>query len=367
MLIRSSDLNDEIDALNAIYGENTVTVTFHNHHHTTIVLKLPDLTYGFLLQIPGTYPNSVPRVMGVDNLVQSRELGVQESATYLHACISGVYQPGSVCLYDAIDELAPMLDRQKQQRQYRSREDAMEVLTQQSMALRDLAVRARRRSLQFQDGIDDDFPGVSDCAACMEPFFKILMTHLQCQHSFCPDCLYGRPSPYSASLGALLTIDQLVEGILSALRGRTEFKCCGKSIPLREFRKISNLDDDFLDNYSKWLQELHCPNPLYCPWEKCSAFIPRFFVRQDFVGCPFCKRLLCMGCGGKGHQGVCANDGALQQMIKEGGWKFCPNCSHLVERVTGCNHMTCRCGSDFCYNCGEERDEWNVCDCEDYH
>ncbi|KAK5281325.1 hypothetical protein LTR20_007001 [Exophiala xenobiotica] len=243
MLIRSSDLSDEIDALNAIYGENTVTVTFHNHHHTTIVLKLPDLTYGFLLQIPGTYPNSIPRVMGVDDLVQSREFGVQESATYLHACISGVYQHGSVCLYDAIDELAPMLDRQKQQRQYKNREDAMEVLTQQSMALRDLAVRARRRSLQFQDGIDDNFPGVSDCAACMEPFFKILMTHLQCQHSFCPNCLY--------------------EGILSALRGQTEFKCCGKSIPLREFRKISNLDDDFVNNYSKWLQELHCPNPLY--------------------------------------------------------------------------------------------------------
>ncbi|KAK5204081.1 hypothetical protein LTR41_010293 [Exophiala xenobiotica] len=251
MLIRSSDLSDEIDALNAIYGENTVTVTFHNHHHTTIVLKLPDLTYGFLVQIPGTYPNSIPRVMGVDDLVQSREFGVLESATYLHACISGVYQPGSVCLYDAIDELAPMLNRQKQQRQYRNREDAMEVLTQQSMALRDLAVRARRRSLQFQDGIDDDFPGVSDCAACMEPFFKILMTHLQCQHSFCPDCLY--------------------EGILSALRGRTEFKCCGKSIPLREFRKISNLDDDFVNNYSKWLEELHCPNPLYLSEKRKAA------------------------------------------------------------------------------------------------
>lgn len=196
MLIRSSELSDEINALNAIYGENTVTVTFHNHHHTTIVLKLPNLTYGFLLQIPSTYPNSIPRVMGVDDLAQSRDLSVQQSATYLHACIAAVHQPRSVCLYDAIDELAPILHLQRKQRQYRCREDAMEVLTEQSIALRDLAVRAKSRSFQFQSNIDDNFPGVSDCAACMEPFFKIMMTNLQCQHSFCRECLHDASPLY---------------------------------------------------------------------------------------------------------------------------------------------------------------------------
>ena len=32
--------------------------------------------------------------------------------------------------------------------------------------------------------------------------------------------------------------------------------------------------------------------------------------------------------------------------------QICPHCSSLVERSSGCNHMTCKCGGDFCYQCG---------------
>ena len=30
----------------------------------------------------------------------------------------------------------------------------------------------------------------------------------------------------------------------------------------------------------------------------------------------------------------------------------CPDCCQLVERSTGCPHMSCVCGGEFCYNCG---------------
>jgi hypothetical protein len=30
----------------------------------------------------------------------------------------------------------------------------------------------------------------------------------------------------------------------------------------------------------------------------------------------------------------------------------CPNCSVCIERNEGCNHMMCKCGTRFCYNCG---------------
>lgn len=33
--------------------------------------------------------------------------------------------------------------------------------------------------------------------------------------------------------------------------------------------------------------------------------------------------------------------------------KKCPKCNFYIERITGCNHMTCnRCKTDFCYLCG---------------
>ncbi|AES70449.1 putative transcription factor C2H2 family [Medicago truncatula] len=40
------------------------------------------------------------------------------------------------------------------------------------------------------------------------------------------------------------------------------------------------------------------------------------------------------------------------ELAKRESWKKCPRCSFYVERINGCNHMMCRCGCDFCYNCG---------------
>ena len=31
--------------------------------------------------------------------------------------------------------------------------------------------------------------------------------------------------------------------------------------------------------------------------------------------------------------------------------RMCPGCSMWVERISGCNHMTCRCGMEWCYVC----------------
>lgn len=40
----------------------------------------------------------------------------------------------------------------------------------------------------------------------------------------------------------------------------------------------------------------------------------------------------------------------------------CPNCSLLIERSFGCNSMSCRCGTRFCYTCGESLERY-TCEC----
>ncbi|KAI8148114.1 hypothetical protein BJV82DRAFT_653997 [Fennellomyces sp. T-0311] len=35
-------------------------------------------------------------------------------------------------------------------------------------------------------------------------------------------------------------------------------------------------------------------------------------------------------------------------------WSRCPNCRHVVERISGCNFIYCRCGANFCYRCGKQ-------------
>lgn len=45
--------------------------------------------------------------------------------------------------------------------------------------------------------------------------------------------------------------------------------------------------------------------------------------------------------------------------------KQCSNCKTVVERIDGCNHMTCQCLYEFCYVCGAG---WNPKDCaHDYY
>lgn len=39
-------------------------------------------------------------------------------------------------------------------------------------------------------------------------------------------------------------------------------------------------------------------------------------------------------------------------------------CNHMIELAEGCYHMTCRCGYQFCYNCGSEWvDKKPICSC----
>ncbi|CAM3471879.1 IBR domain-containing protein [Parendozoicomonas haliclonae] len=41
----------------------------------------------------------------------------------------------------------------------------------------------------------------------------------------------------------------------------------------------------------------------------------------------------------------------IKSQIKAGSMKLCPECKAPVEHKTGCHHMTCRCGYEFCWVC----------------
>ncbi|KAH7001229.1 hypothetical protein EDB80DRAFT_87264 [Ilyonectria destructans] len=49
--------------------------------------------------------------------------------------------------------------------------------------------------------------------------------------------------------------------------------------------------------------------------------------------------------------------------MDQNGVVNCPQCARMLSLLTGCNHITCVCGAQFCYLCGER---WPNCDCEMY-
>ncbi|GKD40782.1 zinc finger, C6HC-type containing protein, partial [Tanacetum coccineum] len=115
----------------------------------------------------------------------------------------------------------------------------------------------------------------------------------------------------------------------------------------------------------------------YCPFKDCSALLV-----DDGGGavtsseCPHCNRLFCAQCKVTWHSGISCSeyqslkkderdpsDLMLRDLAKNKAWKRCPKCNFYVELASGCLHILCRCGHQFCYGCGKYHPDhrWHKC------
>ena len=106
----------------------------------------------------------------------------------------------------------------------------------------------------------------------------------------------------------------------------------------------------------------------WCPTPDCKfAFVLSEATTE--LNCPLCNAHYCLKCKAPAHMGKpCQKsdtdenkmDDAFYELAKGQKFKQCPKCAFWVERSQGCNHMTCRCGASFCYECGGK---YGVCAC----
>ena len=69
--------------------------------------------------------------------------------------------------------------------------------------------------------------------------------------------------------------------------------------------------------------------------------------------CRICAVEVCTTCLQKKHSGDCvAASNAADEALWRDNWQRCPGCKAIVEKKEACDHMRCRCGTTFCYNCG---------------
>ncbi|EFJ40286.1 hypothetical protein VOLCADRAFT_46019, partial [Volvox carteri f. nagariensis] len=133
-------------------------------------------------------------------------------------------------------------------------------------------------------------------------------------------------------------------------------------------------------SYSQLEVESSLPQPLrfYCPNPECSLLmvldVSGEHLENSPVRCPGCRAQLCgrcrvlwhigvsceqyramqvrLGAGSSGGGGGGGDEAALAGVSGERVWKPCPQCRQLVEMAQGCNHITCKCGAEWCYKCG---------------
>ena len=105
-------LGDECEALNAIYGDGTVELSKSSAGEATAVLKLPDLPFSFLISFPADYPDAPPAIRGTNSTGSSGRGGGEKAVAILLEALGNIYIPGSVCLFDLIEEAGPQLQEQ---------------------------------------------------------------------------------------------------------------------------------------------------------------------------------------------------------------------------------------------------------------
>ncbi|KAI1192581.1 hypothetical protein F5X97DRAFT_337453 [Nemania serpens] len=178
-----------------------------------------------------------------------------------------------------------------------------------------------------------------ECAVCMEEDDMGAMIQAPCVHWYCHE--------------------DLQTAFQNALDGRQPFRCCHQEIPVE---LCPTTTEDFRERYRLMILELRTPNPVYCSNMACGLFVPPAqYQGPDIAACRACGSTTCRMCRNATHIGICPQDVGMQQAISlaaRNGWRSCPSCNNMVERIYGCNHMSCRCGGQFCYVCGGV---WGAC------
>jgi E3 ubiquitin-protein ligase RNF144 len=214
------------------------------------------------------------------------------------------------------------------------------------------------------------------CGICLEDKYPSeIFDGMVCSHRFCSTCI------------TLHIRNKLQEKLVS-------IDCpdpnCSEHLTPEQCVVI--LPKQTFEEWSLALVEADIPlsQKFYCPFRNCSAVLLKD-IAPDELGsssgaaavvikeseCPECRRLFCAQCGVPWHAGLdCSEfqrlsdsekeicDLMLFKLAKECEWQRCASCKHIVERSSGCCHMLCRCGYEFCYKCGSEWKEAGMpCNC----
>ncbi|KAI0827131.1 hypothetical protein BC628DRAFT_1409914 [Trametes gibbosa] len=235
------------------------------------------------------------------------------------------------------------------------------------------------------------------CGICMEPFQATYSpaaaarsansssclqfgTHLPCPklHAYCISCLNG----YIHS-----KLDPEGEGVGNPNMVVFPIRCpeCPVSewpagIPDTIAERVLSDKGLVLWHHQKLLDNLprhYCPNP------RCSALVQLDEDSDDPQAiCPACNLVICVPCRTVWHHELTCEEyqalplddrdpedqKALRLMkaniyrwayIPAENWRRCPKCSFIVELTHGCNHITCRCKTEFCFKCGSIWDVQN--------
>lgn len=212
-----------------------------------------------------------------------------------------------------------------------------------------------------------------------------------CNHAFCRDCLTTYLRMKASEIGMHFRFNPFTCPVPQCRRGIRIISC------VKHY-----LTPSLMDKVRTWYRELKNP-PCYslpqCLRRKCNGVMRKRTIDGSLIYCEVCSSEWCERCVRRvdtgteqdAHELQCpmedcllfcerylaarpakkaqceekfpwikayaqtrVHDIALVRWIQENSGQVCPGCHTGVERSEGCFHMSCSCGTHFCYECGEE-------------
>ncbi|KAI1428167.1 hypothetical protein F5Y12DRAFT_78419 [Xylaria sp. FL1777] len=185
-----------------------------------------------------------------------------------------------------------------------------------------------------------------ECVSCLDDFEPGRTVRAPC-HSYCIPCFQRL--------------------VASACHNEQHWppKCCLNTISETTIR--ANVDSEQWLEYRERAIEWNQPvaDRIYCSQPECSLFIrPEYVIPAQRAARCTDGHYTCIICRNPQHEGDnCPQDEDMvrtNELAEAAGWKRCNACQAFVEHTDGCQHMTCRCGAEFCYVCGAR---WKTCEC----
>ncbi len=186
-----------------------------------------------------------------------------------------------------------------------------------------------------------------DCSVCWTTADAPVRT--ACDHIYCQDCFENSckaPSPSGSDFALICHGDQ---------------DNCKRAISLQDLHEhlSSTIFEEVLDrSFASYVQR-HPDELRFCPTPDCG-YVYRVTTSASTHTCPNCLQATCSACHGAHVNMTCAEYkdiqsgryAAFQKLKAEIGIKDCPKCKTLIEKLAGCNHITCvGCNIHICWVC----------------
>mmetsp|Transcript_21929 Transcript_21929/g.40003 ORF Transcript_21929/g.40003 Transcript_21929/m.40003 type:complete len:539 (-) Transcript_21929:2760-4376(-) len=193
------------------------------------------------------------------------------------------------------------------------------------------------------------------CHLCYVDYPAKQLRGLECSHFFCLDCYQGYLEDKVKTAGIECIFSTCPEAGCPLIVGEDLFKTL---LPPALYTKYKNyIIRSYVERRSvvKW-----------CPAPGCEYAVEYPKAKSRIILCK-CEYAWCFKCGNNAHMPLSCDDLAKwkeKDSSEQGNtdWllvntKKCPRCKTPIQKNSGCMHMTCPCGHQFCWLCSGDWSE----------